>query len=56
LISSQYFRHMRNESRLFNDFYSQILDNFDEENFDFVACERKFDQMIEDEKAVMSAL
>lgn len=56
MVSSRYFRHMRKELHQFNEFYNEILDHINNDDFDFQLYEKKFNQMIENDNEVMRVL
>lgn len=56
LTDTKYFNHMLKAIDRFNDFYSGMLNNMNDPDFDFTINEKKFDAIIEEDKAVINHL
>ncbi len=56
LTDTKNFNHMLKAIDRFNEYYSFMLNNMNDPEFDFTINEKKFDIMIEEDKAVINHL
>lgn len=56
LTDTKYFNHMLKAIDRFNEYYSFMLNNMNDPDFDFTINEKKFDAIIEEDNAVINHL
>ncbi|MCC6867135.1 MAG: hypothetical protein IT280_13345 [Ignavibacteria bacterium] len=56
LTDTNNFNHMLKAVDRFNEYYSYMLNNMNDPEFDFTINEKKFDAMIEEDKTIINHL